>query len=122
MLDDDIKDVKSLTEIVKGLLDGRKEKYKEGEKQFCQQHQDIINEHLKECIICKASYQAYLDNHNIPMTPPCNLFTQQVKEHIEKCKTCEEAQRKWNEDSIPVTPKFRSLVSKLTKLERMVKK
>jgi hypothetical protein len=124
MLDDDIKLVESLqSDLEKSLKnkDGtlKVSKHPNSEKELCNEQKQIIENHLKVCSICAKSMQTYKENMNIPMTPPCPQFLKQLQEHINHCLICNDVNKKWNEDSIPITPAMRKSVSILSKLKKL---
>jgi hypothetical protein len=90
-------------------------KWSDKEKKLCQEQENLINNHIATCSICKASFDSYNKNFGIASTPPCNQFTSQMKDHISKCQTCNQANKKWNDDAISTTPEMRSISNKLGK-------
>ena len=124
MLDDDIKDVESLRDdLTKNLKnkDGswKKPKHPDSEKELCNEQKKLIEDHLKVCAICAKSMQTYKENMNIPLSPPCGMMIEQLQKHIDHCIICNDANNKWNKDSIPITNSMRKAVSLLGKLKRL---
>ena len=123
MLDDDIKSVEKLGKILHESTEGgkRKPKWSESEKQLCLDAQTMIDSHVQGCSVCQLSFKSYQANMNIPMTPPCSQFTTNLKIHISMCQYCNSANKKWNEDSIPVTNEIRQGVAVLVKIQKLLK-
>lgn len=124
MLDDEIKAVEKLkADLESGLTnkDGslKVAKHPNSEKELCNEQKQIIEEHLKVCFICAKSMQIYKENMNIPLSPPCDEMIRQLQEHINHCLICNDANNKWNDDSIPITPAMRKGVSILSKLKKL---
>ncbi len=91
----------------------KKEKYTPKEKTLCQKQVAMIEAHCRICSICRKSKEEYDKCHEIPTTPPCYQFIQELDRHIQGCKECSLANQKWNEDSIPVSPEIRQVASDL---------
>lgn len=121
MLDDDIKGVKNLESDLRKSLKGRIIKHKDQDKLLYTFQTTYIEIHRKGCVICQASYESYLANMNIPMTPPCNTFMENMKSHIESCDICNNANKKWNEDAIPVTDSMRKGVCSIRQVKEVSK-
>ena len=56
----------------------------------------------------------------IANTPPCKMFENYMRKHIELCPICNSAQNKWNDDAIPITPELRKSITTLFKLKGMI--
>lgn len=126
MLDDEIKAVEKLSVDLKTSLtnkDGtlKTPKHPHSEKELCKEQKQIIEDHLKVCSICAKSMQTYKENMNIPLSPPCDEMIISLQEHIKHCLICNDANNKWNDDSIPVTPAMRKGVSILMKLMKLTR-
>lgn len=124
MLDDDINSIRKLESDLKSGLtnkDGtlKTPKHPNSEKELCKEQKEIIEDHLKVCSICAKSMQTYKENMNIPLSPPCDEMMRQLQDHTKHCLICNDANNKWNEDSIPVTPAMRKGVSILMKLKKL---
>lgn len=76
---------------------------------LCDEQEALIENHRKNCSICKSSYQSYLENMKIPQTPPCNKFIEELKSHIDLCQICNIANKKWNENGIEIIPEMRQV-------------
>ena len=122
MLDDDIKSIEKLGKTLHEATDGGKRKpiWSESEKQLCLDAEKMIDSHVQGCKTCQASFKSYKDNMNIPMTPPCQEFNTNLKIHISMCQFCTNANKKWNDDAIPITNEIRQGVAVLTKLRKML--
>ena len=122
MLDDDVKNVNKLKDEILRLTDNgtKREKWKPEEKILCNFQVNFINSHVDKCSICAKSMESYKNNFGIALTPPCKSFTEQMKKHIESCPICNTVNKKWNDDSIPITNEMRKGVETLSKLKKMV--
>ena len=85
------------------------EKYQAHEKELCNEQKKLIDYHVISCKICAKSMQEYKENHGIVTTPICSLFQKALVKHIQNCSICNMANKKWNEDSIPITDSMRKL-------------
>lgn len=124
MLDDDMKAIEKLSIDLKSSLTNkdrtlRTPKHPNSEKELCKEQKNLIEEHLKVCHTCAESMRTYKENMNIPLSPPCQDMMNQLQDHINHCLICNDANKKWNEDSIPITPAMRKGVSILGKLKKL---
>ena len=92
----------------------RKDKYSSKEKRLCQSQEQLIIQHTNICHVCKTSFKEY-KAFGVSNTPPCKDFMNQLKKHISNCGTCGTANKKWNEDAIPITPEMRQVTGDLMK-------
>lgn len=88
-------------------------KHSDKEKQLCQTQTSFIENHPKECNICKASLESYNKSFGIAQTPPCKQFMEQMQSHIPNCKICSKANKNWNDDAIPISENMRTIAGKL---------
>ena len=102
----------------------RTEKYTAQEKELCEIQKALIKLHLENCTVCKSSFESYMkpikvpgQNNEIPAkiptTPPCGVFINGLREHIKHCSICNVSNKKWNEDSIPISDSMRLIISKM---------
>lgn len=91
-----------------------KDKYRPEEKRLCQSQEQLIISHTNICHICKTSFKEY-KTFGVSNTPPCKEFMKQLQKHVSNCGTCGTANKKWNEDAIPITPEMRQVTGDLMK-------
>ena len=85
------------------------DKYSNKEKELCPDQIKEIEHHISTCSICKSSFNS--QKHGIPIKPACQSFLKQLKKHIDNCDICNQANRKWNIDSIPITDEVREVLN-----------
>ena len=84
-------------------------KYTSKEKQLCKEQINLIEQEVKQCPICRKSYDSY-HKFEIPTSPMCKTFESKFRSHIENCIICNSANIKWNKDAIPITEEVREVI------------